>query len=36
MKKFNIYAGLGGSFGEAKFIEIIKTKDKQEAENYAR
>ena len=36
MKKFNIYAGLGGNFGGAEFIEIIEAKDKQEAENYAR
>lgn len=31
MKKFNIYAGLGG----AEFIDTIETKDKEEAENYA-
>lgn len=36
MKKFNIYAGLGGGFGGAEFIETIEAKDKQEAEDYAR
>ena len=36
MKKFNIYAGLGGSVGGAEFSETIEAKDKQEAEDYAR
>ena len=35
MSKFNIYAGLGGSFGGASFITTEEFKDENEAWEYA-
>ena len=34
--KFEIYAGLGGGFGGASYIEIIEVNTREEAEEYAR
>lgn len=34
--KFEIYAGLGGSFGGASYIETIEANTREEAEEYAR
>ena len=34
--KFEIYAGLGGGFGGASYIEIIEANTREEAEEYAR
>lgn len=35
MKKYKIYAGLGGGFGGANFQEIIECKNEYEASQYA-
>lgn len=35
MKKFKIYAGLGGSFGGAVYHETIEAENEREASNYA-
>ena len=35
MEKYNIYAGLGGSFGGASFITTEEFKDESEAWEYA-
>ena len=35
MRKFKLYAGLGGSFGGATFEEIRECRDEQEAEQAA-
>lgn len=34
--KFEIYAGLGGGFGGASYIETIEANTREEAEEYAR
>lgn len=34
--KFKIYAGLGGGFGGASYIETIEANTREEAEEYAR
>lgn len=34
--KFEIYAGLGGDFGGASYIETIEANTREEAEEYAR
>lgn len=34
--KFEIYAGLGGGFGGANYIETIEANTREEAEEYAR
>lgn len=35
MKKYKIYAGLGGGFGGAEYIETVKFNSLIEAEDYA-
>ena len=35
MRKFKLYAGLGGSFGGATFQEVRECRDEQEAEQAA-
>lgn len=35
MKKFKIYAGLGGSFGGAEYHETVEAENEREALNYA-
>lgn len=34
--KFEIYAGLGGGFGGANYVETIEANTREEAEEYAR
>ena len=34
--KFEIYAGLGGGFGGASYVETIEANTREEAEEYAR
>lgn len=34
--KFEIYAGLGGGFGDANYVETIEANTREEAEEYAR
>lgn len=34
--KFKIYAGLGGGFGGANYVETIEANTREEAEEYAR
>lgn len=34
-KEFNIYAGLGGGFGEAQYYSTILAENEEEATNYA-